>query len=407
MASHVVATANSVGSVVVSVAIGVFAAPYIPNSAVAVRDLSFIVTSVCVPCLLFDHTSTGFTYEMLQNDALALVSLAFLAAAVGGTLGYLFGRTFLPEKYAFLCVVGCAFQNTVILPVGIISTLDVEWITDAVRRRAVTLVFVYNIAVTISFWTIGIAFIRRAAAKLHTEEGNAHDAAMAAGGSGGGGVVKTLISAVWNPPLMATFLGIACGIGDVRRGRLAHGFQYPFTSIFSAVHFIAEASVPASLVILGVNLRSSFVGLHKRFLAVRRRRAEQTSPAPATAAPVAVTSTGPVDKKGGEDDGRSPPPLLVACMITVRLLIIPFVCMSAFHVARRAFGLKLDRTANLVLFVELTAPSAIGTGLICNVYRYFPIEFSGALFYQYLVVVVTAALWLIFTLWYIDNTYDA
>src|SRR5688572_9214196 len=105
---HVPATARAVATVVVTCAVGVVTARAIPNQRVTTRDLSMLVTSLCVPALLFSKMAVEFTPDMLSVQSASLLTFALLSSLVGGVVGYLVGRVFLPDpQLAFLTLIGC------------------------------------------------------------------------------------------------------------------------------------------------------------------------------------------------------------------------------------------------------------------------------------------------------------
>lgn len=362
---HFQPTVTAVATVVVSVAVGALAAPFIPNGPIAVRDLSVIVTAVCVPCLFLDHLSHSFHPAMLEVESALLIGFGYVGALVGGTLGHVVGRLTLEPTFAFLTAVGCAFQNTVVLPVGLLSSLDVPWLTPEMRSKAVAYVFVYNISTTTTLWTVGNWLIGTAAARARGEAPPAEPWSAKK-------VVKRVCATLWTAPFVATIVGIACGLARVRQR--ADALQYPLNAVFSAVSVVGSATVPTSLLLLGVNLRKSAAAL---------RVAADTS-APEAEAPLAR---------------------LVAIMAGVRLVIVPAVCMTLFHVAARQLvpSVAKNPALVLVLFIEVTSPTAIAITLLCNVHGYKAGDFSRALFFQYLAVVVTSALWLASTLAYMEK----
>ena len=95
-------------------------------------------------------------------------------------------------------------------------------------------------------------------------------------------------------------------------------------------------------------------------------------------------------------------------MLVTRLVVVPASLIACFHfIARPLFPeLGNDPSLILVLFVESSAPTAIACSLLFTVHNFRPGAFAQSIFFQYLSVVVTAAAWLTFTLWYIESTTD-
>lgn len=356
---HFGATASAVATIVCSVLVGTAVAPRIPNIAVAVRDLSYITTAVCVPSLLFNKMATSFTGSMLSAESLLLIGFGYATALIGGSLGYLCARCAVDERYAFFVALGTAFQNIVVVPVALLMALRVPWFTPELRDRAIAYVFVFNIAQTTTLWTAGNAMIMRAASRLHGRHAGS-TASL-------GGVLHSVVQALWTGPFIATVTGIACGLAAVGQARGPQ--QYLVGVLLTASDVLGEPVVPLSLVLLGVNLRSA--------------RGSSTS---------AVAGSSSQFTR------------LVVLTTGIRLVVMPAVFIALFHFVVRPLLPSVGRNPALVLvlFVEMAAPTAIATSLLCNVHDYMPTAYAQALFCQYLCVVVTSVAWLTFTLTYID-----
>jgi predicted permease len=316
----------------------------------------------------------SFTPAMLSVQSLTLLVFALLASVVGGVIGYAAGRVCLPDpQLAFLTLIGCAFQNTVILPLGLISSLKVSWLQGEILDRAGAYVFVYSVMTSIVMWTVGQELIRHAGAVAngtHTPSTNGHTVRSAIG---------SIVKPLWSAPFIATLIGVAWGLAGLNE--TTGVMQYPVHAVFSATSVIGTACIPTSLILLGVNLRNS---------------------------------AGAVLGGGGAADSGEKPlcgrdlRVLVVSMLVTRLVVVPASLIACFHfIARPLFPeLGNDPSLILVLFVESSAPTAIACSLLFTVHNFRPGAFAQSIFFQYLSVVVTAAAWLTFTLWYIESTTD-
>jgi predicted permease len=383
---YVAATTKAVGTVVVACAVGACTAHLIPNQRSTTRDFSLLVTSICVPALLFSHMAEAFTADMLSVQSATLLVLAAVAAGVGGLVGWLVGRIALRNpELAFLTLIGCAFQNTVILPMSVVTNLDVPWLKGDLLDKCVAYVFVYSVMVSILMWTIGQEMIRVAAAKsrgdvaapLDPNTSCIHRVRR---------VANSLVRPLWSGPFIATVLGVACGLAGVFR--MGGPMQYPLRAFFSAASVVGSACIPCSLILLGVNLRISAAA----------------EVAKATAATAAV----PADRaQDGEVTAREMHTLTLSMAVT-RLVLVPAAIIALFHfVCRPVFPqLGTDPALIVALFVEACAPTAIGISMLFTINNFRPGEFAKAVFFQYIACVGSASAWITFTLWYVEQTTD-
>lgn len=399
---HVSATSRAVATVVVTCVVGVITANKIPNQRVTARDLSMLVTSLCVPALLFSHMAASFTPDMLSIQSAALLAFGLIASCIGGAVGFAVGRLTLRDpQLAFLTLIGCAFQNTVILPLGLISSLKVDWLTGQIYDRAVAYVFVYSVMTSILMWTVGQELIRHAGEKANglsrpppppvKDECERIKRAVAA-------AVKPL----WSGPFIATMFGVACGLAGIVRTEGA--MRYPVNAVYSATSVIGEACIPTSLILLGVNLRNSAGNALGRWW---KKDSKPSNSAPTTVRTEPDPPAAPAAPAPSKDDISGPELAVLAIAMSVtRLILVPASVISTFHfIARPLFpAVGDDPSMILVLFVESTAPTAIATSLLFTVHNFRPGAFAQSIFFQYISVVVTAAAWLTFTLWYIENT---
>lgn len=445
---YALAAAQATGGVVVSACIGAVASKQIPHLRVTVRSLSLLLTSVFTPALLFDHVANGVTFDLVTGPSVVLMFFSLVANAIGLSLGYVVGRIFFGPRLAFLVSIAAGFQNTIVLPVALISSLRVAWMNQESMDRAVLFTFIYNLPVTVSMWSVGNLMIERAAeAQAHVEArheawlaqhhemkagvGAANDTGGATSdkgavtpeplvsiteGSGPSGsspsalpppssatimgtpeaeprgketltkrkksLTLTVVDSLLNGPLLGTVLGLACGVGGVNRAVFEKGGSILFTSTFHAIAVLGRACVPGSLLVLGANLSTA-----------------PSSPPPMESSVVA-------DGAPEQPPSRNPPATLalILTIAVIKLVVSPLSCAVMFHVLATTWwpSLLQDRIMILTLFVELAAPSAIATSLLCNIHDFMPATLARCLMFQYLLVIPTSATMLFLTLWYLD-----
>ena len=163
---------DAVGSIVLCVVIGAATAHTIPHRAVVVKDMTFIVTQVCVPSYLFVATASSFTIDLLDQKAVVLACFCVALCVIGWCVAQLVGRyaADLPKAFNFLLGMYTAFPSAVVLPVSVLTALDVPWLTDEVRQQAITYVFVYSMTQTVMFWVVLNHMVRKEAARIHSRD---------------------------------------------------------------------------------------------------------------------------------------------------------------------------------------------------------------------------------------------
>lgn len=251
MSSPTGATITAVTKVVVAVLIGAVTSQHIPNRITTVKDLSFIVSSVCVPCMLVTHLTESCSIELLQQSFL-LPLFSLLNMAFGAGVSWVYSLVVLPESkfpgYKYLTILGSTFQNSVIVPLSLATSLkgSFAWFGPKEFKQAVAYIFVYYVMVTIIMWSLGNAIIQHAKEKLARRANAPPNPPLSTYSA-----LRAVVLSLWNPPFVATLIGIMCGLNAPLREQLISG---NLAVLYGAMDIVGQGTIPAALVLLGSNL---------------------------------------------------------------------------------------------------------------------------------------------------------
>ena len=251
--TDIATTVSAVGSILTAVLVGAFSAEFVPNRRTTLKDFSLLISSILVPCLLFEHLAIAFTPEaMSATVVLPLASIGGCALGLGVGMvssNFLFTTPEESEQFRPLVLLCCAFQNTVVVPLSLLTSVYhsglVDWFTSEQYQKCVAYCFIYTIPVVVLFWSVGAIVAGSGARKGRSD---------AAGKATSSVTFRDLIYSLWNPPFVASIFGMVFGLNP---WLVAWFQQGPASIVWDAISIVGKGAIPCALVLLGGNLASA------------------------------------------------------------------------------------------------------------------------------------------------------
>lgn len=188
------------------------------------KSLLRVTVNVLAPCLIFD--------SILQNEALKNIGNVVLAPIVGfGTVALGMGVAFFAKKLSGLRERSAI--STFILCVGLYNYgyISVPLATSLFDRETVGVLFVHNLGVEISVWTLGL---------------------MVLGGSAAGKGWKN----IFNPPVIAVLITIPLNF--------LHGDRWIPQAILTTIKMLGVCAIPMGLILIGATMADHLHEFHSR-----------------------------------------------------------------------------------------------------------------------------------------------
>jgi predicted permease len=300
----------------------------------SLRVLSQLVFFMFLPCLLFTKVTASVNLDQLKEywvfPASCMIFISF---------GVMIGKL-----TVFLCkpredmrpgvVAAISFSNSGYLPIPLLTAVTVIFPIFADNPKAgdeaVALISMFLLGFSPMLWTVGYSLVS------------------------GNKIFEISFKKFFTPPVAGLFLGLAAGLIPGVKSSCIDGILSPF---FSAASVIAQATVPAALLVLGGRLADGPV-------------------------------SGIVNKR------------TIFCVILSKLIIFPAVAIL-YVVALRHLGLlPANLLAALVLVVEAASPPANNLVVIASLTNQ-KIEdgIATILFWTYLASVLTLTIVIMVTMW--------
>lgn len=369
---------STVAKVLLIALVGVVVSQRFSGGAASVKGLGYLTVYIMLPLLLFTKIADDLTPEILERCSFAIFA-SVLAVAIGTLCGYV-ARPLVAPVDRVILVLGCMCQNAVSYPLSVLYSLrGVAWFGPGELEEAHAYVFLYNLAITVTLWSIARRLIETAATEAGTykpKERPANKGSVFLIGrpwatqvySWGASAMSLLLTG----PIVASALGIVVALTPP----LKAAYQAPpLATLVSGARVLGSGCVPMQLLVLGANLATSH-----------------------NAKAAKVSTAGPQPDTVAADRAESR--RFYATASVVRLVVIPTILFALLHLCVKIGLIPNVPAFKLTMLIEVSAPPAINTSILCSLHNYRTKEFTAMLLVAYLAAVASTTWWLTVALWY-------
>eukprot|EP00796_Vickermania_ingenoplastis_P004070 gene4070-2919_t len=453
-------TASTVGKVILCCAVGMFISRYFGNPQHSEKGFTYISVRILLPLLLFSNLCLSVTWESVQLYYWAPIIAIFpILVGIGGACVC---KTFLNSTYTGMLILGCSFQNGLTFPVSLLMNLKgIEWFGPAQLESSLNHIFLYNIVCSIGLWAIGepnllkkktaLEELRRQQAQLghgpHTGSPISGVvfpfSSMEARGTGessepsspnGGQDASTFQQFAWyrpadpldapiNPASIAPPVPIAEGEeGDViarteeGRGFSGGAFCGLFMTMLAAMKsptvggsilaIFISLTMPGEILLSGFALIGSGA-IPLQLLVLGATVIQKKDPEASTADAHEGGEVVEASPRTWLDTLKSQQSLFIISSITIRLVVVPAICLGLIHLLSSHRVIPNERIFVLSMLVATCSPSAINSSIICVMHEYHAREYSQMIFVMYVSAIFFTTVWLFIYILYLEAVFES
>ncbi|CAD2217553.1 Membrane transport protein, putative [Angomonas deanei] len=444
-------TVITVAKVMLCAVVGMGVSKYFINPKKSEKGLTYISVQIFLPCLLFSNLCLSVTWEAIGHYYWAPI-IACLPILLGTTSSFV-AKYLLPKKYQALLILGGSFQNGLTFPLSIILNLKgVEWFSGKSAEKAQSYIFLYNIMCSIGLWAIGEPIIvyfkkcqdeelARLAENVEAEKEEARGRQLgdmsfalpfeeeskekrsatsgeqltwyrppadndnplrpkdyAATGemetegekeaeeSTLGKVKRIAGQSLRSPPVFVSLLAIFISLTPPLNW-LASSFGGQI--FLGGFGILGKAAIPLQLLVLGLTIMSN--------------RSSGEDPEEAAAEGEKIQEGALAIKMAKI---ISPQILFSVLAVTIRLVLLPVICLLVVHLLNTAKIIPQDPIFLLTILVCTCSPSAINSSLICSLHDYYAKEYAQMIVVMYVAAIASTTGWLFVDILYVQWYYS-
>lgn len=164
-ANYLYISATTAFKLITAVLTGFGLASYLSSPKESQTGFSYITLRVCLSSMLFANLCLDVSPSLLREYYWAVI-MSLVPMVLGATFSLLL-RRLVPEEWRVLLVLGSTFQNGLVFPLSVVSSIKgVAWLGEEEIRHCQQYVFLYNLTCALGLWSIGNAMVRHFKQKL-------------------------------------------------------------------------------------------------------------------------------------------------------------------------------------------------------------------------------------------------